>query len=635
MENWQKERREKGLSEAKWRQIQQDLSEPADVNYPPSFGTTYSEDVQSVDLLGGEVDILRGKYIRRLTGVLTHHIPALWKVAVSVFSGKFAKSSQVSDSNVNAKTEEELDDGITHTLEEVVGLLRDTLSAYGSKVHDTFRDLEESNVLHPHMTDAIKEISKACQVFEAKELAPLAVVTGLRTIQCEITKIYVVRLSSWMRSSTEDISKDESWVPVSILERNKSPYTISSLPLTFRTIMCSAMDQIKSMIHSLRNDATRSEDVFLQLQEIQESVRLAFLNCLLDFAGHLERISSELAESRSTLESPYFQNGYAHESEEKPSDPLPGSVIDTNQRLLMVLSNIGYCKDELARDLYNKFKSIWLQPRGKDDDSDMQDLVMSFSGLEEKILAQYTLAKTKLIRSAAVSYLLDAGVLWGAAPTVKGVRDVAVELLHTLVAVHAEVFAGCKPLLDKTLGILIEGLLDTFLSLFHENESEDLRVLDANGFCQLMLELEYFETILNPYFTPDARESLKSLQGVLLDKATESAAETIETPSHQRRPTRGSDDVLADDRQQGMTVSPDDLIALAQQYSSDLLQAELERTRINTACFVESFTSDSVPDSAKAAYASFRNPLDSPSRSYRGTTPVGAGSPSFSRHRRR
>jgi len=43
--------------------------------------------------------------------------------------------------------------------------------------------------------------------------------------------------------------------------------------------------------------------------------------------------------------------------------------------------------------------------------------------------------------------------------------------------------------LDKTLGILVEGLIDTFISIFHENESTDLRSLDTNGFCQLMLEV--------------------------------------------------------------------------------------------------------------------------------------------------
>lgn len=39
------------------------------------------------------------------------------------------------------------------------------------------------------------------------------------------------------------------------------------------------------MLHSLQSESAKSEDAFAQLQEIQESVRLALLNCLLDFAG--------------------------------------------------------------------------------------------------------------------------------------------------------------------------------------------------------------------------------------------------------------------------------------------------------------------------------------------------------------
>ncbi|XP_021283589.1 exocyst complex component SEC5A-like [Herrania umbratica] len=634
METLHNEIQERALSDAKWQQIQQNLSQSSDVNY--SLGNIQLPiDLQSVDLTGGEVDVLRGRYIRRLTAVLVHHIPAFWKVALSVFSGKFAKSSQVSDS-LASKSEEKVGDGrySSHSLDEVAGMMRSTISVYEVKVLNTFRDLEESNILHSYMSDAIKEISKACLAFEAKESAPPIAVLALRTLQAEVTKIYILRLCSWMRASTEGITKDEAWVPVSILERNKSPYAISYLPLAFRSVMASAMDQINMMIQSLRSEATKFEDMFAQLQEIQESVRLAFLNCFLDFAGHLEHIGSELAQNKSIKESLHLQNGYSHEPENKLSSDLPGSVVDPHQRLLIVLSNIGYCKDELSSELYNKYKCIWLQSREKDeDDSDIQDLLMSFSGLEEKVLEQYTYAKANLIRSAAMNYLLDSGVQWGSAPAVKGVRDAAVELLHTLVAVHAEVFAGAKPLLDKTLGILVEGLIDTFISLFNENETKDLSSLDANGFCQLMLELEYFETILNPYFTADARESMKSLQGVLLEKATESISEIVENPGHHRRPTRGSEDALADERQQGVSVSPDDLIALAQQYSSELLQAELERTRINTACFVESLPLESAPESAKAAYASFRGSMDSPSRNYRGTQAM--GSPSFTQRRRR
>lgn len=39
------------------------------------------------------------------------------------------------------------------------------------------------------------------------------------------------------------------------------------------------------MIQSLRSEALKSEDMFMYLQEIQESIRLAFLNCFLHFSG--------------------------------------------------------------------------------------------------------------------------------------------------------------------------------------------------------------------------------------------------------------------------------------------------------------------------------------------------------------
>lgn len=50
--------------------------------------------------------------------------------------------------------------------------LRTYLIFYFLQVCNTFRDLEESNILQPYMRDAIIEISKACEAFEAKESAP-------------------------------------------------------------------------------------------------------------------------------------------------------------------------------------------------------------------------------------------------------------------------------------------------------------------------------------------------------------------------------------------------------------------------------------------------------------------------------
>ncbi|KAL4182744.1 hypothetical protein AMTRI_Chr11g94660 [Amborella trichopoda] len=635
---------EKVLSDARWRQIQQDSNKTSAVDYSLLLGDNLlSVDAQPTDLTGEEMDALRGRYICRLTAVLIHHVPAFWRLALSIFHGKFAKSSQVAADSVEPngkatthKTEDRFGEMkcSSHSLDEVAEMVQGTVLIYETKVHNTFRDLEESNVLHPHMRDAIKEVSKACHAFEGKEAAPPSAVKSLLSLHMEITKIFVLRICSWMRAATEEISREELWVPVSILERSKSPYTISFLPLAFSIMLISAMDQVDLMVKSLKSETTISGNMTMRVQEMQESVRLAFLNCFIDFTGYLERIGRELSQNRSNKDSLSLQNGYLPDSEGKYSGLHPGSVVtDSHQKLLIVLSNIGYCKEQLSRELYTKYKHIWITSRENDSEgeSDIRDLVISFTALEEKVLAHYTYGKANLIRSAASTYLLDGGVHWGGAPAVKGVRDAAVELLHTLVAVHAEVYAGAKPYLEKMLSILVEGLIDTFLSLFHENKDGSLKSLDTNGFCQLMLELEYFETILHAYFTPDAREALNSLKGLLLEKASEST-ETVENPGHNRRPTRGSEEALMDDKQ---TVSPDDLIAMAQQFISDLLEVELERTHINISCFMESsLPLESVPQQPpQPTYPPYRGSLDSPSRNYRGSQPV--GSPGFSRHRHR
>ena len=74
------------------------------------------------------------------------------------------------------------------------------------------------------------------------------------------------------------------------------------------------------------------------------------------------------------------------------------------------------------------------------------------------------------------------------------------------------------------------------------------------------MQLEYLETALHAYVTPDAQETLKSLQGLLLEASTESVTEIIENPGHHRRPTRGSEDAMNDDRLS--TGSPDDLLVI-------------------------------------------------------------------------
>jgi len=69
-------------------------------------------------------------------------------------------------------------------------------------------------------------------------------VKSMHALHFETTKIHILRLCTWMRTTTEEMSKEEVWIPLSTLERNKSPYAISYLPLAFRAMIMSAMNQI-------------------------------------------------------------------------------------------------------------------------------------------------------------------------------------------------------------------------------------------------------------------------------------------------------------------------------------------------------------------------------------------------------
>lgn len=96
-------------------------------------------------------------------------------------------------------------------------------------------------------------------------------------------------------------------------------------------------------------------------------------------SGYLERIGSELSQRRSNKENSHLQNGYLHNIEKQLSTSYggcPAAASDFHQKLLIVLSNIGHCKDELSHILYNRYKHVWLQHRyGSNSLSILQNLI--------------------------------------------------------------------------------------------------------------------------------------------------------------------------------------------------------------------------------------------------------------------
>lgn len=59
-----------------------------------------------------------------------------------------------------------------------------------------------------------------------------------------------------------------------------------------------------------------------------------------------------------------------------------------------------------------------------------------------------------------------------------------------------QVYAGAKPYVEKVINHLTEGLMEALLNVFTENKTKVLKLLDVQGYCQLMLEVCGFFCII-------------------------------------------------------------------------------------------------------------------------------------------
>ncbi|XP_073393332.1 exocyst complex component SEC5B isoform X2 [Physcomitrium patens] len=591
--------RDRVLSDARWKKLQVQ-SNKSDVDYALLLGEN-EKDVRVgslADTTSNESDALLGRFIRRLTLVVVHHVPLFWRLALSIVTGKFATgTSAVGRSLSRGSTGSLSSDGsdrvpkTSHTLEEVETMVHCTIFLYESKVHAAFLQLAEANVLRPYMRDALAEVSRAYTALKNNDAAPSSAVQMLLALRTEVTKIFVLRVCSLMHTAVSQFAIDEDWVPVAAAQRTSSPYAISSLPLRFQDLLVTSLDHLTEMLERLRKDGSElHEDMILQLHQMQDTVRYTFFECFLALAGNLEKLANELAVA--TTEDKTEEDEEGQEWEDGFVGLLAGvEITSTHQRLLMVLSNVGFCLSTLFPEQTRKYEHVWTY-EGSDSTSKggnmatYEEVTNTLSELEKKILNHYNVAKASEILRATEACLLYDGSQWSATPPVKGFRCALMELIHPLVSTHAEVFSGAKPFLEKVINSLVEVLMDTLVAVFNDNKNTAFFRFDINGYCQLMLELEYVQTVLEGYLTPQANELAANFRALLLHAVMETVAEMTDPQNHGRGSIRGGSQDGYD--YGGMT--PDDLQGLAQDHIQTYLSMELERTRLNVLCFVEAFS---------------------------------------------
>eukprot|EP00850_Spirogloea_muscicola_P013527 SM000092S24495 [mRNA] locus=s92:340613:348688:+ [translate_table: standard] len=622
MEALQEKVQEQKAAAQRWKELQQISSQASEVDLSLLVGDDNEDDESGATGTSGglieEADALQLRLIRRLSTILEKNVPHFWRLSISIFSGRFAMDEQLRGGKGGNRVVSGVDDSssryMRHTEEEI---------------QVAFVALADGNILRPQVRSAVSDIASTCSAFMSNDWAPPAAVQALLVLRIEVTLFFVTRLCSLMRATTQQLSEEEDWCPVPNTLRQEAPVAISAFPLRFLEMMTAAMSHISDVLEKMWEDdnemanrgIAQGNAVAEAMTGIQNSVKVAFFDSFFDFSDCIEKMAEQLPQTstpdQGVLESPGIgpasPNGSMLGNGSGLSTSYTGleageEVASPHQRILMLLSNSSFCRVIILPELTLKYERLWIGVDGSEDmqqhpgvplppymqrpetDSNYltsQKVNEHLISLEEKLLNQYLDAKAALLGPAVAAYLLEDGTQWSSAPPVKGLRDSALELMHPLVEVHAEVFTGAMPFLDRAIAVLAEGLMHALLSVSSEHKA--LNQLDPNAFCQLSLELDYFETILASFTTPAMEDTVISLREQLLDRTLEGLQlynESLEPAGARGRRSQQED---VDDKAAALPLlhSPEDVLAMARGLSADFLAAELKRTRINVVCFTE------------------------------------------------
>ncbi|GJP68211.1 hypothetical protein CLOP_g24943 [Closterium sp. NIES-67] len=659
-----KEQHEKREAEARWRQIQQESNEGEDVDLSLLLGQPVADD-SSDGLMDGEAfDEAHTRLILRLTAILKLHVPRFWRLTRSIFSGKFASFATSKDGTGTGQARsqggwrgrggEEGTRYTKHSEDEVLLMVLGMMGVYETKVQAAFTQLEGASTLRPHMRRAVEEVAAACAALAVGDNAPPQAVQALHQLRVEITSRFVSRVCLLTRGIAAELVADEDWRPVPSALRMGSPFAISSFPLRLRDRLANAFEHVTAVLNDMADEEelippnARQLPGFPTADEVEEAIRLMYESVKKTFADAFQDACDALTKLSQTAitttapdaaaasgntegagEGGKQEGGEGAAAPAAPAAAVPSANPDdipaepyvglkvgeelttADQRLLMLLSNCGFCRSVLAPYLADKFTSLWLNPYSVElemvsatayrqvqpQHQQQQQLAelravlgeveRAFVELEAWLGDQYIAIKANHLGFAVIKYFLEDGTSWATAPPVRGLRDSALELMHPLVAVHAEVHVGCRPFVDKAINTLAEGLMDALQQVAYQHE--DLQRLDANAFCQLSVELDYFETVLHPFSSPALEEILFQLREMLLQRTLQTLQQEAARPANARARADSED-------RDGLPQTAADLKVMADDISSGLLPYELRRTKVNVFCFTGKVQIDPPPE---------------------------------------
>ncbi|KZT10260.1 uncharacterized protein LAESUDRAFT_721596 [Laetiporus sulphureus 93-53] len=178
------------------------------------------------------------------------------------------------------------------------------------------------------------------------------------------------------------------------------------------------------------------------------------------------------------------------------------NIQDTNNRLLLVVSNIDHLKRSLIPSMAGELGNTL----GISIEEDKRTLMAIVQELYNTLFESYIKPKAGALMGMVRNGVLDPQMDWYETPQPREIRPYVYEILMFLVGAHAQVSSVAAPLLESTLNSLVEDVAEEALRCFRQ-----VKRFGMGGMLRATLEIEFLHQTLSRYVTPSADQTLSDL----------------------------------------------------------------------------------------------------------------------------
>jgi hypothetical protein len=279
---------------------------------------------------------------------------------------------------------------------------------------------------------------------------------------------------------------------------------VTRLPIRFHALMTDLIYKIKAI--------PRIDNAWMT-----QSIATYFLECLRGFADTLHSLVLQL-ESDSGSSNEITTNAVPQLNMCASALPFISdtTAMEHGRQLLTVLSNVHYSVDEVLPTLLDALLVILPEHTHSTVETAFITTVTSlFTTLDELILRTYIRSNSLALHALLRKGYLHSGLQWTTIPIsqVAEVRPIILEILTSLVAIHAEICSARKKDEERIMQALCVHLANSLCSCLSE-----IGELSRGGAQLALLECEFVEQVLKHYSTLQSEQLFEELIFVLEDK---------------------------------------------------------------------------------------------------------------------